>query len=196
MRTALILLMAAGILAVGCRTRGERLEDELVESARSGYIYTVMALLEAGVDVNARAGPNLNTALLSAASAGHLKVVDYLLENGAEVDARSGIRYATPLMGAVENGHLPVVKRLLAAGADMDLRGYPVEITHAGRIIYKGKTAFLLAVAAGNIEIARELRDAGADVMLEDENGRPPIDVALRAGQEDMARELVRWWRE
>ena len=191
MKDGVCLLVVALSLVAGCGRR-DRLQDELIEASRAGYIFTVQDLVEAGVDVNARAGAASTTALMEASRAGHLNVVEYLLARGADIDARSGINYTTPLMEAAAHGHGEVAQRLIKQGAKLDLRGPPREITHAGRIIFQGKTAFLIAVAGGHIETAKLFKAAGADIRLRDENGYSAVQVALRAGKEEMARELIR----
>lgn len=196
MKAAGLITIAALTVLAGCRRQEDRLRDELAEAAGEGRIYTVKALVEAGADVNARGGIRSSTSLMEASRGGHLEIVKYLLELEAEVNARSGISFTTPLMEAAAAGHGEIVERLLSAGARLDLRGAPVNIDHGGRITYRGKTAFLLAVAGGHIETARKLKTAGADVGLRDENGYSAVEVALRAGRKEMARELIRWGLE
>ncbi len=92
----------------------------------------VIALLDAGADVNARVTGELSkaqgfTALHVAANGGNEDVVAVLLERGAAIDSVSeanlrGSVAVTPLMLAASKGHAAVVRTLIDAGADVKLK--------------------------------------------------------------------------
>jgi len=111
--------------------------DGLHDAAKAGDIEYVRALVDAGVDVDAKAIGV--TALLLAAYRGHAEVVALLIEAGADVDAKDerGLmwlftrdgrdrlrdnRDRTALMLAAREGHLEIAKLLIEAGADVDAR--------------------------------------------------------------------------
>jgi uncharacterized protein len=95
----------------------------MVYAAARGFDVIVRRLLDAGVDVNKRAGNDL-TALMWAAGhddgvgpAAVERVIDLLLAHGAELDAADN-RGRTALMIASALGHAPTVGLLLQRGAD------------------------------------------------------------------------------
>ena len=120
----------------------------LLGASTEGYIKIVQALLEAGVDVNARI-PDGKTALMLASQKGHAGVVQALLEAGADVN-KLGPNSGTALMIASEKGHIKILKALIQAGADLNARSTD------------GWTALMLASKAGHVEIAKALIEAGA----------------------------------
>jgi len=73
-------------------------------------------LLDAGADVNARAGQQAYTPLHMAAAVGDLELVELLIQRGAAVAARDGDG-RMPLDAAGLGGHSRVAERLRRAGA-------------------------------------------------------------------------------
>ena len=92
----------------------------------------VIALLDAGADVNAKVTGEFSevegfTALHIAANLGNEDVVAVLLGRGAAIDSVSeansiGSVAVTPLMLAANKGHAAVVRTLIDAGADVKLK--------------------------------------------------------------------------
>jgi serine/threonine-protein phosphatase 6 regulatory ankyrin repeat subunit B len=95
---------------------------ELVEAACSGHGNMVLALLDAGADVNKATTGTDVTPLFMAAFNGHQSVVDSLLAvDGIEVNKARTDDGTTPLFIASELGHQSVVDSLLAAdGIDIN----------------------------------------------------------------------------
>jgi ankyrin repeat protein len=80
------------------------------------------ALLDAGVDVNARSTNQMNNMALHAAAAGRAtSVARMLLENGANVNARQHGGW-TALHAAAQSGNAELARILIAAGADTGAR--------------------------------------------------------------------------
>ncbi len=114
----------------------------------------VIALLDAGADVNAKVTGEFSevegfTALHIAANLGNEDVVAVLLGRGAAIDSVSeansiGSVAVTPLMIAANKGHAAVVRTLIDAGADVKLK-------------VSGLTALKVTK---NKEIKRMLKDA------------------------------------
>jgi hypothetical protein len=121
----------------------------LLNAARDGNYVQVLALLQAGADVNARSRINGYTPLIWASSRGHTETVHALLEEGAEINARLGDGQ-TALMRASENGHVEIVKALLEAGADVNAS------------TDRGITALRLAELREHDPIIALLKQAGA----------------------------------
>jgi len=102
-------------------------------AAEKGFDDLVLAMIERGVDVNARDDDG-RTALLEAARHGHGGIVDTLVDAGAEVEALDRWGHS-PLMMAEE---VAVMQRLVSAGADPERKDK------------NGRTALSYAVAASN----------------------------------------------
>jgi len=109
----LLLLSAAATPA----TFAQDQNDQLFEAARKGDAAAVKALLDRGVDVNAKFRYGA-TALSYAADKGHLEVVKLLLERKADVNVKDTFYGATPIIWAAQKGHAKVVEALLAGGAE------------------------------------------------------------------------------
>ncbi len=159
-------------------------------AAENGSEAMVRRLLAAGADPNAAllAG---ETPLMVAARSGHATVVEQLLAKGANVNAR-GARKQTALMWAASQRHPEVVKRLLAHGADVSLRSAtwsqmmavpPHGYLPYNRMIPAGnETALLFSARVGDLESARLLVGAGADVNDEDAWGVSAVTLAAHSG--------------
>src|SRR5439155_10936981 len=91
--------------------------EELWEAAKKGDVEKVEALLDKGVDVNAKSDYGA-TALHFAADKGNAEVVKLLLKHKADVNVKDTFYNAKPLAWAVMKDHAEVVKLLVEAGAD------------------------------------------------------------------------------
>jgi ankyrin repeat protein len=154
-------------------------------------------LLEAG------ANPNLaliagETPLMAAARAGKSGVAELLLSKGANPNAR-GTRGQTALMWAASERHPAVVKALLAHGADVHARSVewkemvavpPHGLPQYNKVIPRGgDTALLFAARVGDLESAKLLAGAGANVNDADAWGVSVTVMAAHAG----FTELIEW---
>ncbi len=156
-------------------------------------------LLEAG------ANPNLallagETPLMVAARSGKADVVALLLAKGADANARAA-RQQTALMWAASQRHPGVVKALVAHGADVHARSSewnemmavpPHGLPQYNKIIPHGRdTALLFAARAGDLESARLLAGAGANVNDADAWGVSATTMAAHAGFTEMVEWLL-----
>jgi uncharacterized protein len=122
-------------------------------------------LLNAGADANTELAGG-ETLLMDAARTGNATVVQLLLRHGASVNASEETRGQTALMWAASEGHADVVATLCEAGADIRA------VSHAP--------------ASTQSEDRRKRRGIPrADVFT-------PLMFAVRAGQTEAARALVR----
>jgi ankyrin repeat protein len=87
----------------------------LMQAAREGHTETVKALIEGGVDVNAKT-PKGSTALMFAAREGHTETVKALIDGGTDVNAETE-KGTTALMVAARSGYTEIVELLKQAGA-------------------------------------------------------------------------------
>jgi ankyrin repeat protein len=100
----------------------DALDHALQVASRNGHLAEVLALLEAGADVNGQ-GPDGegNPPLHAASEYGNIACVRALLAAGAEIDKASGVYGRTALSLAAFYGQTDVVRCLLEAGASHDV---------------------------------------------------------------------------
>jgi ankyrin repeat protein len=170
-------------------------------ACENGNAALIDLLLRAGVNPNS-ANPGGETALMTAARTGKLDAVKLLLDRGASIDAKESVREQTALVWAVVEKHADVVKLLLARGADVNAQtkteipegttGKPEaksgDIGAHGPGMYRGRavpspsgglTPLHFAARDGNLEMARILVDAGADLERLSGNGTRPLVAAI-----------------
>jgi ankyrin repeat protein len=159
----------------------------------------VRLLLDAG------ANPNLalelgETPLMAAARSGNPEVVAQLLAKGADIHARAA-RGQTALMWAVAQKHPAVVQALLEGGADVHARSevwsQMMAVPPHGRDEYNrmiphgGDTALMFAARVGDLDSAKLLLDAGADVNDADAWGVSALVLAAHSGYRDLCTFLL-----
>jgi ankyrin repeat protein len=156
-------------------------------------------LAKAGANPNAAQKWSGETAFMTCARTGNVEAVKSLVSAGADVNARESKQQQTALMWAVAQGHPAVVRLLIAGGADIHARtksSAPVVVgtgfgTGAGRfevpLSLGGFTPLLFAARQGDVESARILLDAGADVNETAADGLSVLLVASDGGHEDLA---------
>ena len=168
-------------------------------ACQNGSVAMVRALLTAGADPNIAllAG---ETPLMMAARAGRAEIAAMLLARRANANAR-GPRAQAALMWAAAQKHPEVVKVLLERGADVTLRSATWTETMAvephgylpyNRAIPHGNdTALLFATRAGDLESARLLIAAGANVNDADAWGVSALGMAAHSGYRDVVELLL-----
>ena len=157
----------------------------------------VAALLAAGADANA-ALPSGETVLMTASRTGSVEAVRLLAAHGADLNAREQTRGQTALMWAVAQQHPDVVEALIALGADVHARSAPqprrIHTRTAGfnpsgviDTVLGSNTPILFAARQGNLEAARHLVAAGADVNDSAATGTSALVVAAHSGHTALA---------
>jgi ankyrin repeat protein len=162
----------------------------LYNAAGNGSADMIHRLLAAGADPNI-ALISGETPLMAAARTGNPVVVEQLLARGANVDAR-GTRGQTALMWAVSEKHPEAVKVLLEHGANVHLKsdvwtmvmavpphGY---LPYNKAIPHGGQTALMFAAREGDLESAKLLVAAGANVNDADAWGVSATTLAAHSG--------------
>jgi ankyrin repeat protein len=175
----------------------------------NGNAAMIDAILRAGVSAKS-ANSGGETALMTTVRTGKLDAVKLLLDRGADVNAKESVRGQTALMWAVLENHPDVVKLLLARGADVNAQskveipdgitaepqGTSGDIGAHGPGLYRSRAVpspsgamspLLYAAREGNLEMARILVDAKANLNLASANGTPPIVVAITNNHIELA---------
>lgn len=158
----------------------------LLFAARDGHVESVLALLDAGADINQVAAGDGNSPLMTALVNGHFDLARTLIERGADVNlaAENG---ATPLYAVLNVqwapkalypqpqayrqqrlDYLQMMKVLLDKGADVNARlrkkvwysGYSFDLSGVDEI---GATPFWRAAYAADVEAMTLLASHGAD---------------------------------
>lgn len=174
----------------------------------------MLSFLEKGANVNIR-GPSGDTPLHFACSLGfHEELVNLLIAYGAEVNAvnKSGL---TPLHLSCRKTDSAVVKILVENGADINAHHLPQNMTplmlvckdnFAFRLIplllsygadvtiqrHSKETALFYLVQSGNVRMAIELLQKGADPNIESVFGQTPLSCAYLQKDITMFRMLLR----
>ncbi len=159
----------------------------------------VRSLLAGGANPNASLVSG-ETVLMMAARSGNSDIVEQLAAKGANLNVR-GTRGQTALMWAASQKHPEVTKVLLAHGADVHVRSeswnYVMAVPpHVWRpynraIPHGSNTALLFAARMGDLESAKMLIAAGANVNDEDAWGVSATTLAAHAGFSDVVEFLL-----
>lgn len=190
---------------------------DLIQASTLGNSAKVAALLDHGVDVNARHRPSSWTALMAASLYGRVETVEILLRAGADVDLGDHNR-STALMKAVqiipekdENALLQrkakIILMLLNAGADpylQDKFGFTpwqvalerkdtvlVEAFEADRVSGVKETRLMLAIAGNDAKKASQLIQEGASVNYRDASGANSLSEAILSGNVEILKMVI-----
>jgi uncharacterized protein len=159
-------------------------------ASMNGSVAMVRRLLDAGANPNATLLSG-ETPVMVASRSGHADVVQLLVDKKADVNHRAS-RNQTPLMWAVAQKHPKVVTILLAHGADVKARSDTWTNVEAvpphGQLEYNraiphgGDSALMFAARVGDLESARLLVRAGANVNDKDAWGVSALVLAAHSG--------------
>jgi ankyrin repeat protein len=165
----------------------------------NGSAAMVRRLLEAGANPNA-ALLRGETPVMVASRSGSAAVVEQLLAKGADVNARAA-RGQTALMWAVAQKHPDVVKVLLARGADVhaksDVWSQVMAVPPHGLLEYNraiphgGDTALMFAARVGDLDSAKLLVSAGANMNDADAWGISATVLAAHSGHTEIVEFLL-----
>ena len=177
-------------------------------AAMNGSASMIDKLLKAGADANAALTPSGDTALMMAARTGTPEAITVLLEAGANVNAKESWGGTTALMWAASEQHAAAVKLLLDQGADVNARSNFVAAANGrgfeGRTPAAPKaeqkveefasgwlTPLMFAAREGDLESARLLVNAGANVNAIAGDGKDALGLAIFNGNYDFASFLI-----
>lgn len=199
------LLIRAG--ANVSATNRERVKP-LQLAAQNGSAPMLQRLIEAGVDPNGPLTESGDTALMMAARTGNTDAIRLLLKSGANVNAKERWGGTTALMWAVAERHAAGLQALVEQGADVNARSNFVPAAN-GRG-FEGRTPkdveanqrveefasgwltpLMFAAREGDVESARRLVAAGADVNAFAGDGKDALGIAIFNGNYEMASFLI-----
>jgi ankyrin repeat protein len=160
-------------------------------------------LLKAGANPNATLVAG-ETVLMTCSRTGDPAAVRALLARGATVNAKEPSHDQTALMWAAAESHPQVVALLLEVGADVRARSRSYEQTVTSEVTQRagreelnytvprgGSTPLLFAARSGDVESARLLIAAGADVNDALPDGASALVVAAHSGHGRLAAFLL-----
>lgn len=204
-------LSAFALFLLGGSAAAAEADVRIVDAMARQNAQAVRALVEAGVDVNARRADG-TTALHWAAHWDDIETVSLLVKAGAQIDAADD-HGVTALSLAAENASIRLVEALLDAGANPNLsqmsgmtplldaidigNGQMVQtlLAHGANVnaaTTKTRiTALMWAIGGRQPAIARVLLDAGADVQAATADGFSALTFAARVGDIETTRLLI-----
>jgi len=204
------LEMADLLIRAGARVTARTREGvtPLQLAAVNGSAALIDRLVKAGADPNASLTTSGDTALMMAARTGRTDAIRVLVEAGGNVNAKETWGGTTPLMWAVAEGHVAAAKALIAAGADVNARSHYVAAANgrgfegrtplansadakAAEFASGWLTPLMLSTREGNVEMARLIVGAGADVNAAAGDGKTALALAIFNGNYDVASFLV-----
>jgi ankyrin repeat protein len=195
------MLIAAGA-SVSAANRAGATPMQL--AALNGNAAMVARLIKAGVDPNVPLIRYGDTALMMASRTGKVDALRVLLESGAKVNTKETWGGTTAVMWAASERHPDAVKVLIDHGADVNARSNFVPAAN-GRG-FEGRTPVapqpdqaaeefasgwltpvMFAAREGDLESARLLVAAGADVNATASDGKDALGLAIFNGNYELA---------
>lgn len=180
----------------------------LMLAATNGSARMLDKLIKSGASPNASLSKFGDTALMLTARTGSLEAAKVLIDNGANVDAIETWGGTSALMWAVSERHLDMARMLIANHANVNVRSYFVPSAHGrgfeGAVPQPPKpdqaveelaggwmTPLLFAAREGDLEMARTLIDAGANLNAIAGDGKDSLGLAVFNGQYELASFLI-----
>jgi ankyrin repeat protein len=177
-------------------------------AAINGSAAMMDKLIKAGADPNAALTKFGDSPLMMASRTGKTEAIKVLLDNGAKVNAKESWGNTTALMWAVSEQHPAAVKMLIDRGADVNARSNFVPSANGrgfeGSSPVSGGprqaaeenssgflTPLMFAAREGDLESAKLLVAAGADVNALDGDGKDVLGLAIFNGSYEIASLLV-----
>jgi ankyrin repeat protein len=199
------MLLTAGAKASAANQSGA---TPMLLAATNGNAAILGRLIQAGADPNAPISETGDTALMIAARTGKVDAVKMLLDHGAKVNAKETWGGTTALMWAVAEMHPEVTKLLVDRGADVNAKSNFVpsasgrgfegtsavapKANQATEEFASGwMTPLIFAARENDLESAKVLVQAGADVNAVGADGKDALGLALFDGSYDVASLLI-----
>ena len=180
----------------------------LLLATQNGNAAMIEKLVKGGADPNASLTKDGDTSLMMASRSGKIDAVKVLLDNGAQVNTQERWGGTSALMWAVSEKHPAVAKLLIERGADVNAHSYFLPASH-GRGFegtlpespQPGQTAqefasglltpLMFAARENDLESAKLLIAAKADINATGGDGKDALGLALFNGAYDVASLLL-----
>jgi uncharacterized protein len=204
------LEMAELLLAAGAHvsTANDSGATPMLLATMNGSAPMIELLLKSGAHPNGALSASGNTPLMMAARTGKADAVKALLDHGAQVNTKETWGGTTALMWAASERHPEVVKLLVEHGADVNAKSSFVPSASGrgfeGTAPIQAKsnqtpeefasgwmTPLMFAAREEDLESARLLIQAGADVNAVGGDGKDALGLALFNGSYDVASLLI-----
>ncbi len=198
------LLIRAGARVTATNQAGA---TPLLLASTNGSAAMIEKLVKAGADANASLTLSGDTALMIASRAGKVDAVKVLLDGGAKVNVKETWGGTTALMWAAAERHPAVVKLLIERGADVNAKsnfvpsasgrgfeGTTPSSTSPGKpeeFASGSLTPLMFSAREDDLESARLLVAAGADVNAIGADGKNALSLGIFDGSYDVASFLV-----
>ncbi|XP_076101943.1 fibronectin type 3 and ankyrin repeat domains protein 1-like isoform X2 [Mytilus galloprovincialis] len=152
----------------------------LMQASQKGFIEVVECLLNNGADVHSKNDAG-KTALMLASYAGQLKVVKILREAGARYEDfdRGG---STSLHWAVDGGNTYLIEWMIQDGAEVNIPDHNCGWTPLLRC----------ASVSGKRDVAYSLLSKGADINIQDRDGKTALMIAIINGHLELVDLLLK----
>jgi ankyrin repeat protein len=192
-------LLKAGVDVNQANTAGT---TPLMMAASAGDPATIRIMIEHGAKVNAAESTHGQTALMFAAALNRSDAVSLLMKNGADASLSTKVLKPERFrpdpdlvpMNDTPDAPAPTARRNGRGGADAEKNpdAPPRPMREMGAQLTGGMTALLFAARDGQIEAARALLDAGADVnAVSAAEKTTPLVMAVSNGHYDLAKYFV-----
>src|SRR5215472_7394614 len=198
-------LLKAGARASAANQSGA---TPVLLAALNGSAAILERLIQAGADPNVPLSQTGDTALMMAARTGKVDAVRMLVDHRAQVNAKETWGGTTALMWAVSERHPEVAKLLVEHGADVNVKsnfvpsasgrgfeGTAAVLPNANQATEEfasgWMTALMFAAREDDLESARILIQAGADVNAFGGDGKDALGLALFDGSYAVASLLI-----
>jgi uncharacterized protein len=198
------------LLRAGARVSVANQSDAtpMLLATMNGNAAIIERLIQAGAEPNAPLSQTGDTALMMASRTGKVDAVKVLLDHGAQVNAKETWGGTTALMWAIAERHPEVTKLLVERGADVNAksnfvpeasgRGFegtapaaPAPQQNIEEFASGWMTPLMFAAREDDLESARILVEAKADVNAVGGDGKDPLGLALFNGSYEVASLLI-----
>src|SRR5437867_3135003 len=177
-------------------------------AALNGNAVIIRKLIATGANPNAPLGQYGDTAVMMASRTGKTDAIEALLQSGANVNAKEAWGGTTALMWAASERHPATVKMLIDHGAEVNARSHFVPAANgrgfegrtpvapqSGQSVQEFASGWLtplmFAAREGDVESARLLVAAGADVNALAGDGKDALGLAIFNGNYELASFLI-----
>ncbi len=144
-----------------------RWETPLITAARMGILECVVVLIEAGGPVDTMDQTVGKSALHWACNRSNTQVAKYLISQSANVN-KSDFYMETPICEAIAHRNFEIFALLVVRGVKLDVQ-----------LNYDRDTALLFALFINEIEMAKDLMKAGANVNVVNREGDDPLGISV-----------------